>query len=118
MKIVNKTSKMRFTNNRLTGLRADNSLLGSSRLCRVQQKTKYKKLLLCKFDLGDFGGIHGKGDQRITTLVVWVVRMVRVVGVVGVVRMVGGVRMVGVVWVVRVVRMVGAQCNILGGNQT
>ena len=34
------TSKMCFTNNRLTGLRADKTLLGSTRLSRVQLKTK------------------------------------------------------------------------------
>ena len=32
------TSKMRFTNNRLTDLQADNTLFGSTKLCRVQLK--------------------------------------------------------------------------------
>ena len=44
-----------------TGLQADKTLLGSTRLCRVQLKVK---LLLCKFDRGDNGGLCGKGDQR------------------------------------------------------
>ena len=57
---------MCFTNNRLTGLRADKKLLGSTRLCRVQLKNKVK-LLLCKFDRGDYGGLCGKGDQSCTT---------------------------------------------------
>ena len=70
------------------------------------------KLLLCQFDLGDCGGLCGKGYQkgyykkRTSTLVV---RMVREVGVVKMVRMVGVigvVRMVGVVRVVRMVRVV------------
>ena len=35
-----KTSKMRFTNNRLTSLQADKTLLGSIRLCRAQLNEK------------------------------------------------------------------------------
>ena len=35
------TSKMRFTNNRLTGLQTDITWLGSSRLSRIQQNYKY-----------------------------------------------------------------------------
>ena len=54
---------MCFTNNRLTGLRAAKTLLGSTRLSRVQLKNKLK-LLLCKFDRGDYGCLCGKGDQR------------------------------------------------------
>ena len=34
------TSKMRFTNNRLTSLQADKTLLGSIRLCRAQLNEK------------------------------------------------------------------------------
>ena len=34
--IVSVTSKIRFTNNRLTRLRVDKTLLGSSGLCRIQ----------------------------------------------------------------------------------
>ena len=34
------TSKMRFTNNRLTGLQTDKTWLGLSRLSRVQQNFK------------------------------------------------------------------------------
>ena len=34
------TSKMRFTNNRLTGLQTDKTWLGLSRLSRVQQLLK------------------------------------------------------------------------------
>ena len=60
------TSKMCFTNNRLTGLRADKTWLGSTRLGWVQLKNKVK-LLLRKFDRGDCGGLCGKGDQRGTT---------------------------------------------------
>ena len=61
MAIYKKTSKMCFTNNRLT---ADKTWLGSTRLCRVQLKNKVK-LLLCKFDRGHYGGFCGKGDQRV-----------------------------------------------------
>ena len=43
------TSKMRFTNNRLTSLQADKTLLVSIRLCRAQLKNVVK-LLLCKLD--------------------------------------------------------------------
>ena len=58
---------MRFTNNRLTGLRTDKTLLGSTGLCRVQLKN-IAKLLFCKFDLGDCGGLCGKGDQSGSTM--------------------------------------------------
>ena len=59
------TSKMRFTNNRLTDLQADNTLLGSTRLCRVHLKN-IVKLLVCKFDWGDCGGLCGMHDQMDT----------------------------------------------------
>ena len=54
---------MCFTNNRLTGLRADKSQLGSTRLGWVQVKNKVK-LLFCKFFQGSQGdnvGLCGKG---------------------------------------------------------
>ena len=44
--IISLTSKMRFANNRLTSLHADNSLLGSTRLCRVQLKYYSKTSLM------------------------------------------------------------------------
>ena len=74
---------MRFTNNRLTSIQADKTLLGSIRLCRAQLKN-IVKLLLCKIDQGVCGGLCGKGYQRgttkkRTTLVVCMVRMVWVV---------------------------------------
>ena len=53
---------MRFTNNRLTRLQADKTLLCSIRLCQAQLKN-IVKLLLCKFDQGVCGGLCGKGDQ-------------------------------------------------------
>ena len=56
---------MRFTNNRLTRLQADKTLLCSIRLCRAQLKN-IVKLLLCKFDQGVCGGLCGKGDQGLT----------------------------------------------------
>ena len=37
MQLEIKTSKMRFTNNRLTGLQTDKTWLGSSRVSRMQQ---------------------------------------------------------------------------------
>ena len=57
---------MRFTNIRLTGLQADKTLSGSTRLCRDQLKN-IVKLLLYKFDLGDCGGLCSKGNQRGTS---------------------------------------------------
>ena len=40
------TSKMRFTNNRLTGLQTDKTWLGSSRVSRMQQNYKCTWLMV------------------------------------------------------------------------
>ena len=45
------TSKMRFTNNRLTGLRADNTSFGSTKLCRFQLKKIMIFLRIHKFQV-------------------------------------------------------------------
>ena len=49
------TSKMCFTNNRLTGLRADKTWLDSTRLSRLWKFGQGSQ--------GDYGGLCGKGDQ-------------------------------------------------------
>ena len=41
-----KTSKMRFTNNRLTGLQTDKTWLGSSRISWIQQNYKCTWLMV------------------------------------------------------------------------
>ena len=60
---------MCFTINRLKGLQADKTQLGSTRLGWVQIKNKVK-LLFCKLFQGSQGdnvGLCGKGDQSGST---------------------------------------------------